>query len=214
MALMPRRAAVSSRHLIDPAYLSSLYTSATVAEGIRAYEAGRYTDALTLYARAEAQPAGDQLRVLNGVYLADAALGRKADAEAAFGSLVDYGLARSKLALKVVFRPNSTLFWPDPAISGAYPMWLRQVADRTAARAACLRLVGHTSPSGSPLANLALSLNRAAAIRSRLVVREPQLAARTEAAGRGAAEPIVGNGRDDRSDVLDRRVEFETRSCL
>ena len=198
---------------IDPAYLGSLLTSATVAEGIKAYEAGRYADALALYTTARVLPSGSQLRVLNGIYLAEAALGRKAQAEAAFGSVVDYGLERGKLAVKLVFRPDSTRFWPDPAVSGAYPMWLRQVAARSTARAACFNLVGHTSPTGSPAANMTLSLARAAAVRSRLVADHPQLEAGTGVEGRGGAEPIVGSGRDDASDVLDRRVEFETRPC-
>ena len=199
---------------VDPAYLGNLLTSATISEGIKAYEAGRYAEALTLYTTAQALPSGNQLRVLNGLYLAEAALGRRAQAEVAFGSVVDYGLERGKLAVKLVFQPDSTRFWPDPAVSGAYPMWLRQVAARSTARATCLNLVGHTSPTGSSAANMMLSLARAAVVRGSLVADEPLLAAQTGVEGRGGAEPIVGTGRDDGSDVLDRRVEFETRPCL
>lgn len=200
--------------MIDPAYVNGLFAAATVADGIRAYEAGRYREALMHYTRAQGQPAGDQLRVYSGLYLANAALGRNAAAEKAFGALVDYGLQRGKLAVKFVFRPNTTQFWPDRAVSGRYPMWLRQIAAHAATQPACLRLVGHTSPTGSPGLNQALSLARAAFVRDELVGRARALAGRADAEGRGSAEPLVGSGRDDATDVLDRRVEFETRPCM
>lgn len=200
--------------VIDPVYINGLYAAAAIAEGVKAYEAGRYGDALTVYSRARSLPAGDQLRVYNGLYLVNAALGRTADAEAAFGSMVDYGLQRGKLAVKFVFSPNSTRFWPDRAVSGPYPMWLHQIARQTAKHPACLRLVGHTSPTGSPQRNQALSVARAAYVRTQLTAREREIATRIVAEGRGSAEPLVGSGRDDATDVLDRRVEFESRPCL
>lgn len=199
---------------VDPAYLASLFSAAAVADGIKAYEEGRYAEALARYTQARALPAGDQLRVYNGLYLANAALGRDAEAEAAFGTLVAYGLERGKLAMKLVFQPNTTRFWPDRKVTGAYPMWLRQIATRAAVHPTCLRLVGHTSPTGAAGANQVLSLARAQRIRNELVGREPQLDPRADAQGRGSAEPIVGSGRDDATDVLDRRVEFETRPCM
>lgn len=198
---------------VDPAYLNGLVVAASVAEGVKAYEDGRYDDALALYANAAVQPAGDQLRVYNGLYLANAKLGRAAAAENAFGKVVAYGLERGKLAVKFVFRPNGTRFWPDRQVSGAYPMWLRQIAARTAEQPACLRTVGHTSPTGAADLNQRLSVARAQSIRTQLVNRAPVLSARTDATGRGSAEPLVGSGRDDATDVLDRRVEFEPRPC-
>ena len=104
-----------------------------MADGIKAYEGGFYQDALTHYTEAQRLPSGDQLRVLNGLYLTNLALGRGRAAEEAFGRLVDAGLRRGTLAIKLVFRPASTRFWPDPAVSGQYPVWLRQIARRSAA---------------------------------------------------------------------------------
>ena len=199
---------------IDPVYLAGLFTAAVTADGIKAYEDRRYADALALYAQARAQPAGDQLRVFNGLYLANAALGRDREAEDAFGDLIGYGLQRGKLAMKFVFRSNSTQFWPDRQVSGLYPMWLRQIATNTAAQATCLRLVGHASATGSPEPNQQLSLARASFVRDELVKRAPPLATQTDAEGRGSAELLVGSGRDDATDALDRRVEFEIRPCL
>ena len=199
---------------VDPVYLAGLFTAATVADGIKAYETGRYAEALALYSRAQVQPAGDQPRVYNGIYLANAALGRSAAAEEAFGKLVGNGLQRGKLAVKFVFRPNSTQFWPDREVSGPYPMWLRQIASNAMVQSTCLRLVGHTSPTGPTQLNQQLSVARAAFVREKLVERAPPLAAQTDTVGRGSAEPLIGSGRDDATDALDRRVEFETRPCL
>lgn len=199
---------------IDPAYLNGLFTAATVADGIKAYETGRYAEALALYSRAQVQPAGDQPRVYNGIYLANVALGRDAAAEEAFGKLVGNGLQRGKLAVKFVFRPNSTQFWPDRHVSGRYPMWLRQIASNAVEQSTCLRLVGHTSPTGPAQLNQQLSVARAVFVRNELVERAPPLASQTDTAGRGSTEPMIGSGRDDATDALDRRVEFETRPCL
>lgn len=205
--------AANAGDTVNPAYIASLFTAAAVADGVKAYEGGRYQEALSRYTQAKALPAGNQLRVYNGIYLANAALNRTAEAERAFGSLVAYGLENGKLAVKFVFRPNSAQFWPDQKITGAYPMWLRQIATQSAEQPSCLRLVGHTSPTGTAEGNQVLSLARAQRLRMDLVTRQPGLDPKADAQGRGSAEPIVGSGRDDATDVLDRRVEFEVRPC-
>lgn len=198
---------------VDPAYLDGVFASALVADGMAAYDAGRHRDALDNFEAALRAPGGDQLRAHNGVYLARWALGQRAEAEQAFARAVDFGFRRGSVAVKMVFRPASTLFWPDPEVSGAYPAWLRQIARRTAADTACLRLTGHTSPTGPRSFNDRLSLARAEAVRARLVEEAPPLEARTGARGLGSQQPVVGNGRDDASDLLDRRVEFEVVPC-
>ena len=209
-----RTCALNPGDVVDPAYLQAVRVQALVSDGIRAYEAGRYREALAFYEEARSlAPADQQLRIRNGLYLANQALGRGREAEEAFGSAVDYGLERGRLAVKFVFRPGSTAFWPDPAISGPYPMWLRQIAARTDARAACLEVEGHTSPTGPASLNERLSLARAERVRGRLVAQRPSLRDRLEAEGVGAREPVIGTGADDASDALDRRVEFERRAC-
>lgn len=199
---------------VDPRYLEGLFASALVADGIDAYEAGRPWQALALYQRAAQLPAGgDQARVHNGLYLANWAVGRREEAEAAFGRVVDLGLRRGQLAMKLVFQPGSTAFWPDQAVSGAYPLWLRRIAHGAVVRETCLQVTGHTSPTGSPAANDRLSLARAQRVQSLLVRSEPPLARRTAANGAGSRDPIIGTGADDASDALDRRVEFAPRGC-
>ena len=92
--------------------------------------------------------------------------------------------------------------------SNTYGLWLEQIASVTSSTQACLQITGHTSPTGPSALNDSLSLMRAEYIQSRLEVDEPALKKRTVAAGVGSRENLVGTGRDDASDMLDRRVEL------
>ena len=127
----------------DPTYLEGLAVQGLVADGMLAYEAGRYREALERYAEAQSLPAGDQMRVHNGRYLAAWSLGRRQEAEEAFARVVDFGLRRGRIAVKFLFLPGSTAFWPDPVVSAPYGMWIRQIARQADGRSACLLLTGH-----------------------------------------------------------------------
>ena len=122
-------------------------------------------------------------------------------------------LRNDHLAVKFLFKPGSTAFWPDPEIIEPYPVWLEQIARRTAQSGSCLEITGHTSPTGPAALNERLSLLRAEYIRSRLESEAPELSGRTITDGIGSRENIVGTGRDDATDALDRRVEFKTFPC-
>ncbi|MFC0406667.1 OmpA family protein [Roseomonas elaeocarpi] len=198
---------------LDPTYLQSIQAAAFINDGIRAYETGRYDEALTAYTQARQSPLGEQSRVYNGLYLANQALGRTQQAADALGHVIRLGLLSQRLALKFVFRPGSNLFWPDPAVSGAYPMWLREIAEQTAASNTCLELTGHTSATGSSDGNQRLSLRRANYVRDRLVALSPSLRQRIRTRGAGSTAVLVGTGTDDASDLLDRRVEFQPVAC-
>ena len=198
---------------MDPSYLAGLPVGGLVADGMVAYESGRYREALDRYAEAQRLPAGDQMRVYNGLYLSTWALGRRREAEEAFGRVIDFGLRRERLAVKFLFRPGSAAFWPDPTINAPYGMWLRQIALRADEHAACLLLTGHASSTGFAVWNDQLSQVRAEYLRKRLVEQRPTLRERTQAQGVGAREPLIGTGADDASDVLDRRVELDPRAC-
>ncbi|MBL6081080.1 OmpA family protein [Belnapia sp. T18] len=198
---------------MDPAYLRGLRAQAVVAEGIQAYERGDMASALAFYRQADGEPSGQQLRVLNGLYLANLELGQRDAARDAFGRVVDYGLGKNRLGLKLLFRPGGTAFVRDPGVSAAYPMWLEEIASRVAQRETCLRVTGHASMTGASITNDRLSLARAQAVRATLVRHAPPLRDRSDAVGRGSREPIVGLGTDDMRDALDRRVEFTPRRC-
>lgn len=198
---------------IDPRYLEALPAQALIADGIRAYEDERYAAALAAYEAAVALPGGSQMKARNGLYLSNRALGRAEAAEAAFGQVVEQGLDQGRLAMKFLFRPGTPAFWPNPEISGDYPMWLRQIAAQTTPRAVCLDLTGHSSPTGTAAWNEHLSAGRAEAVRRGLVARAPELEPRSTATGLGAAALLIGTGADDLSDALDRRVELQPRAC-
>jgi outer membrane protein OmpA-like peptidoglycan-associated protein len=197
----------------DAYYLERLAASALINDGNSAYNASQYQDALGLYRNALSTPAGEQLRALNGVYLASWKLGRTAEAEQAFGRVVAFGLSQRNLGVKFLFNPGSTEFWSDPKVSGPYALWLRQIARQANAAKVCMNVVGHTSRTGSEQTNDRLSQARAAVIKQKLDADAPELSARTRASGVGWRENLIGTGTDDVSDALDRRVEFKITSC-
>jgi len=199
---------------IDPRYLQNLRAEALITSATTAYDDGQYGPARALYRQAAALPeGGHQERVYNGLYLTNRSLGDEDQAAEAFARLVAYGLEHDHLAVKFLFSPGSTAFWPDPAISGPYPMWLRAIADQAAEAGACLRLTGHSSPSGSAELNDRLSLARAQRIARDLVRLDPELRGHLETQGAGARDPIVGTGADNATDALDRRVDFQPVPC-
>jgi len=194
---------------IKPEYLAGLYAAALISEAGDAYDERRYAEALDLYSTARKLPAGDQLRVYNGIYLSLTKLKRTDQAVAAFRDLVNYGLRNRRLAVKFLFRPGSVRFVSDTSISATYGMWLQQIATLAALGPVCLQITGHTSPTGPAAMNESLSLLRAEYVQSQLESDEPRLKKRTVAAGIGSRENLIGTGRDDATDMLDRRVELK-----
>ena len=194
---------------ISPTYVNGIVTASIISEAINAYDADRYREALDLYQTAEKTPAGNQLRVFNGLYLANWKLGRRKPAAEAFGRVVDYGLANQSLGVKVLFRPGSTALTSDPTLTSPYDMWLREIAVHSASGNACLQVTGNSSPSGSAAVNEQLSQLRADYVKGRLESEVPALHGHVIATGVGAKNNLIGTGADDLSDALDRRVEFK-----
>jgi outer membrane protein OmpA-like peptidoglycan-associated protein len=197
----------------DEFYLSRLPITALISEGSNLYEAGNYAEALRYYESAAARPEGQQLRVLNGLYLANTQLGRSDEAEKAFAKIVAMGLVTNSLSVKFLFKPGSLDFLADPKVSGAYNTWLKLIAREVAASKSCLTIVGHTSHTGTEQFNDRLSMQRAVAIQRRIEAQAPETAGRLVSVGMGFRENLVGSGTDDLRDALDRRVEFKVRNC-
>jgi outer membrane protein OmpA-like peptidoglycan-associated protein len=193
---------------VPPPYLAGIEAAALVQEAAVEFEAERYLAALGKYQAARQTSAGDQLRVHNGLYLTNRRLRREAAASEAFDRLVDYGLEHQRLAVKLLFRPGTTAFAEGPDTVGEYPRWLRSIARQAGARTTCLEVRGHTSSSGATALNERLSAQRAETVRTLLVADNPSLGSRVIATGAGSREALIGTGRDDLSDLLDRRVEF------
>ena len=198
---------------IDPSYVERLTASALINDGILKYEAQHFRESLAFYRAARSLPGGDQLRVRIGTYLASSKLGRREDMVEAFGDLVDSGLKSDQLMVKLLFRPGTTQFVENPQVAEPYPMWLSQIATRARQRGACLEIVGHTSRTGLPQVNERLSTLRAQFVMDLLLTGAPESRNRMIATGRGFKENLVGTGKDDASDALDRRVEFKVIGC-
>jgi outer membrane protein OmpA-like peptidoglycan-associated protein len=192
---------------INKTYVDGLLAAALISDAIDAYNQRQYAQSRELYTAALNSPAGDQLRVYNGLYLTNTKLGARPQAEDAFISLVDYGLKNNRLGVKFLFRPSSTSFATESTAD--YVMWLRDIAGETDKNKSCLEVTGHTSATGATAINDRLSLLRAEYIQRRLQEDVPDLAKRTIANGVGSRENLVGTGTDNAADALDRRVEFK-----
>ena len=198
---------------MEPVYAEHLLAATVITEAIKAYNSNRYWEALDLYQSALRTPAGDQLRVYNGLYLTHWKLGHHNDAAQAFGRMVAYGLAQESLTVKFLFKPGSMALWSDAQSRGPHAMWLQQIAQQTAQSTACLEIVGHTSRTGPEPLNERLSLRRAEFIQARLEAEAPPLRKRTITSGKGSQENLVGTATDDARDALDRRVAFNVIRC-
>ena len=198
---------------IDPVYAQHLLAETIINDAIKAYNSQRYWEALDLYQSALHTPAGEQLRVYNGLYLAHWQLGHRDDAAQAFGRMVAYGLAQEHLAVKFLFKPGSTALWSDAQSREPYLMWLQQIAQHTMQQNMCLEIIGHTSRTGPEPLNERLSLRRAEYIQARLEAEAPPLRSRTITSGKGSRENLIGTATDDARDALDRRVAFNVIRC-
>lgn len=198
---------------VDPTYAERLRAAALINDGILEYEAKRYREALAFYHTARTLPGGDQHRVRIGTYLSASRLGRRDDAVDAFGELIDSSLTSNQLMVKLLFKPGTTQFIDNPQITEPYPMWLSQIATRSRAKGACLEIVGHTSRTGMPSVNERLSVLRAQFVMELLQIGAPDSKNRMIATGMGFKENLIGTGKDDASDALDRRVEFKVIGC-
>jgi outer membrane protein OmpA-like peptidoglycan-associated protein len=197
---------------VGQVYADQIQAAVHVNNGIEAYNAKNYKAALEHFEKARRAPGGQQLRVFNGLYLANRKLNRREAAREAFGRIVDFGLEAQRLSVKFLFTPNSARFGSDREVD--YTSWVREIGLRTVKTDKCLEVVGHTSATGSADVNNRLSLQRAEYVKGRL--RRATLGANATtfvAKGAGSTELIVGTGRDDASDALDRRVEFKTIPC-
>lgn len=198
---------------LNPAYVERINAAALISDGVTEFDKKRYRESLAFYRTALGAPGGDQLRVHNGVYLSNWKLNRRADAADAFARLVGFSLMTNKLGVRFLFKPGSTRFLDDKAVTEPYAMWLQQIAGRVIDSNMCLEIVGHTSPTGPAQLNERLSALRAQTIKQQLEAVEPRLAERLIATGVGPRETLIGTGKDDASDALDRRVEFKVLRC-
>jgi outer membrane protein OmpA-like peptidoglycan-associated protein len=198
----------------DPGYLARLPAAAVLNEAILAYDGGKVPLANKLYKEAEPLADPGDLRVLNGLYITSWQLGQHDAARDVFGKLVESGLEQKRLPVKLLFQPGKTQFNAVGDLPQQYDMWIASLAQKAGNTSSCVRVVGHTSRTGSARANETLSRQRAETVQRMLERDNRALAAKLSAAGVGSREALVGLGTDDVRDALDRRVEFRVVDCV
>lgn len=198
----------------DPDYLSRLPAAAVLNEALIAYNDGKVLDANRLYKEAAGLADNGDLRVLNGLYLTNWQLGQRDAAQDAFGKLVASGLEAKRLPMKLLFKPGTVNFNDVGDLPTQYQLWLATMAREAGKTPACMKVVGHTSRTGSASTNERLSLRRAEAVVKLLESRDAKLRARLSVGGAGSREALIGLGTDDQRDALDRRVEFRVVDCI
>ena len=198
----------------DPEYLAMLPAAAVVNEAIMAYSAGRVPAANLLYKEAAALADPGDLRVLNGLYLTSWQLGQRDNARDAFSKLVASGLDLKRVPMKFLFQPGGTSFNAVGDLPQQYQIWVGALAQEIGKAQSCVRVVGHTSRTGSASVNERLSRQRAETMQRMLERSNRALGTRLSASGVGSKEALVGLGTDDQRDALDRRVEFRVVDCV
>jgi outer membrane protein OmpA-like peptidoglycan-associated protein len=198
----------------DPDYLARLPAAAIINEAILAYGEGKTLAAQKLYKEADGIADRGDLRVLNGLYLTSWQLGQRDAAKQVFLRLVESGLELKRLPVKLLFQPGRTAFNQVGDLPQQYQMWIGALAQESNKANACVRVVGHTSRTGSARANETLSRQRAELVQKLLEQNTRALSARLSASGVGSKEALVGLGTDDLRDALDRRVEFRVIDCV
>ncbi|CAG1003683.1 hypothetical protein BURK2_03233 [Burkholderiales bacterium] len=195
----------------DAGYVGALVQAASLNEGIRAYNTGKYRDALALFERVAASAQGAETRARVGIYLCQLRLNQRDAAARAFGQLVDQGLADRRVAVLFQFRPGTAALMNQRYLP--QDLWMKLLAQRLASGAFCGEVAGHASRDGHAAVNERLSTLRAEHVRSRLVADAPVLDKRFIAAGYGSREAKIGTAKGDASDALDRRVELRLFAC-
>ena len=153
---------------VDPAYLLRLPASAIVAEAQAAFAENKPAEAYRLFREAQPLADADDLRILNGLYLSGWRTGKKKEATETFGRIVGIGLDSKKLPIKIFFNPGQTTLLASADLQAQYAVWLREVALQVGVRETCMKVVGHTSRTGTAAANLALSQRRASLVKQTL----------------------------------------------
>jgi outer membrane protein OmpA-like peptidoglycan-associated protein len=195
---------------INPAYVDTIVAATAIDEAQQAYNEKKYKEALALYTAALKIPAGDQPRVQMGIYLSNLKLNRRDSAMQAFAKLVRSGFSSQRLAVKFNFKPGSASFAADAAI---HERWLKEIAKQSAQSTGCVEVAGHSSRGGSETLNEQVSMLRAEYIKQKMEGEVKALKQRLTAQGFGSKKIMVGTGKGDQSDALDRRIEFKPTTC-
>ena len=187
---------------------------ALLNEAGQLYAKHQYSQALTLYQEAAAQPNGQVLRTYAGLYITYLQLDQTNAASQAFNKLLELNFKQSPvLTLKILFKVGSEEFYGDHLVQNQYKLWIKNIGQYLQASNRCLIVAGHSSRSGSASFNEGLSLKRATTVQNLMQEETPAVVGKIRAEGKGFSENIIGSGTDNEQDKLDRRTEFKLSDC-
>ncbi len=203
----------SPNETVNKEYLDRLAIKSMLVKGDILYEQKEFKKSLSYYNQAAGSQERQQLEVLNGQYTNLAKQGQWVEAEEVFGKLAKASVSETnEITSKITFGPNSKQ--PVDSKIVQYNIFIKQIANLVAAVPECkIEIIGHCSRSGSEGYNDKLSLQRAQWIQKKMASIAPKVMNKSKTFGRGFRENIVGTGKDDLTDEIDRRVEFKFSQC-
>jgi outer membrane protein OmpA-like peptidoglycan-associated protein len=204
----------STSESVSSEYRDRLRIKSMLVKGDALYEHKEFKESLSYYNQAAAGESTPQLEILNGQFTNLVKQGQWEEVEAVYGKLIRVSIAEtSEIASKITFGPNSKA--PIGNKSGQYNIYAKEIAKFVASVPGCkVKIIGHCSRTGKEAYNDKLSLQRAQWIQKQMASFAPEVMAKSETFGRGYQENIVGSGRDDITDEIDRRVEFKFQQCV
>jgi outer membrane protein OmpA-like peptidoglycan-associated protein len=199
---------------VSPEYMQFLPAKAIIQRGIVSYEHEQFADTTASFSKAVALPNGRTLTSYAGLYLSWLKLHREDNANRAFTDLLKIAIEENhRLDIRLLFSANSPAFIPNPELAKRYAWWLKYIAVHMQKNNLCLDISGHCSRSGDKISNERLSLSRAKTLQGVMAVTYPGIIKKSHVDGKGFRENIVGNGANDASDAVDRRVELSIINC-
>lgn len=199
---------------VDPSYYTFIKTTALLVAAQTAYDKNNYEPAYRLFTEVVQRPDGKIIEAYGGLYAIDYKLGDLDKAEENFGKMVEIGITKGTLPIKLLFETDLTKFLEVQTLKQQYSLWLRQISlyfKRHTEK--CVHIIGHTSKTGSYTYNKQLSQQRAQKIQDIMRQTFPGIVQRSKVIGKGSDETIVGTMPDSAENAIDRRVELKIVDC-
>lgn len=199
---------------VNKEYHDRLAIKSMQVKGDKLYEQKEYKKSLSYYNQAASSQNEQQLEVLNGQFTILVKQGQWGDAESVYGNLIRVSITEtSEIASKITFNANSIS--PVENKANLYNIYVKQIAKFVASIPECrVGIIGHSSRSGGDAYNTKLSLQRALWIQKQMAPYMQDITHKSETSGKGFHENLVGTGKDDITDEIDRRVEFKFSQCV
>jgi outer membrane protein OmpA-like peptidoglycan-associated protein len=193
---------------VEAEYQDKLVIKSMQVKGDKLYDQHEYTKSLSYYNQASSSKNNQQLEVLNGQFTILVKQGQWKLADGVYSKLLRVSVNEThSITSKILFKPRSSV--PLENNAELYKIYMKEIAELVATTQNCkIKIIGHCSRTGPESYNVRLSRDRALWIQKQMASYVPGILARSEVIGRGFHDNIVGNGRDDITDQIDRRVEF------